>query len=275
MVEFGSIDIDEIDLFREKTPEEIEEEKKKRAQELAEKGFLPENEGYHETMSSPQEYVEANPRQFIIEECIPACEELWKKNIYTFMVSDHLNEGECWIEIVYDSLSDENKKIYDKLSGEDVIKFSYHKGTINIGVNKVGLEGQQRLLELAQQFQMQDVPEYQAYITPQDFLINYCDCYDEIPNPEYVEMTAPWDMNLSLEEIAEYLKEYDEWKDSPQSKETIKVFNPDKQTKPLEELVLEHNMILEGERVYLSQFHYDKHQNYIDSLNKGKDTIKL
>ncbi len=47
------------------------------------------------------------------------------------------------------------------------------------------------------------------------------------------------------------------------------------QTKSLEELVLEHNMILEGDRIYLSQFHYDKHQDYLNSLNETKSTISL
>ena len=48
-----------------------------------------------------------------------------------------------------------------------------------------------------------------------------------------------------------------------------------KQTKSLEELVLEHNMILDGDRIYLNQFHYDKHQNYINSLSETKSTISL
>lgn len=81
--------------FHTPTPEEIEQRKKEKAIELEKKGFLPENEGYSETTSSPQEEVEKNPTQYIIQECLPACLELWRKNIYTFMVSDHLNEGIC------------------------------------------------------------------------------------------------------------------------------------------------------------------------------------
>ena len=76
--------------------EEIEAEKERYREEILSKGFLPINDELDETMSSSMEDVEKNPRRFIIEECIPACEELWNKNIYTFMVSDHLNEGQCW-----------------------------------------------------------------------------------------------------------------------------------------------------------------------------------
>ena len=131
-------EIDLSDFFKEKTPEEIEEEKRKYSEELAQKGFLPINDELEETSHSAQEEVEQQPKKYIIEECIPACQELWSKNIYTFMVSDHLNENVSWIEVIFESLSEENKKILQELSGDDVIKFSYHKGCANFGVKKVG-----------------------------------------------------------------------------------------------------------------------------------------
>ena len=87
------------------------------------------------------------------------------------MVSDHLNENVSWIEVIFESLSEENKKILQELSGDDVIKFSYHKGCANFGVKKVGKEGQERLKALAQKFKMQDVPANLAYITPDKFLL--------------------------------------------------------------------------------------------------------
>ena len=259
---------EDLEMFelKELTPEEIEQNKQKKAKELESKGFLPMNDELHESMTSPQEIVEANPRQFIIEECIPACQELWSKNIYTFMVSDHLNEGECWIELVADSLSDENKEIFMTLSGDDVIKFSYHKGTINFGVKHVGKEGQSRLLELAKQFQMQDVPINQAYISKQDFLLKYCGCYDEIPNPNYKEMQPFWTMELPVEQLAEYMKKYDEWQDSTDSQKTLKKFNPNKFTGSVNEVAAEKGMIVDGDRVYLSDFHYKKHQKFLSSF---------
>lgn len=256
------------------TEEEREIRKQERAKELESKGFLPENEEFSETMSSPQEEVENNPKRFIIEECIPACQELWKKNIYTFMVSDHLNEGVCWIEVLFDSLSDENKEIFFQLSGEDVIRFTYHKGAINFGVKCVGKEGQIRLLELAKMFKMQDVPENQAYISPQKFLMNYCGCYDEIPNPNYQEMKPVWEMDLPHDGMIEYMKQYDEWKDSQESEEFIYIFNPNKASLPLSELVKEHQMILDDDRIYLSEFHYKKHQNYLEYLKLSVKSLK-
>lgn len=259
------------EMDREATPEEIKRNKEKRAKELESKGFLPENYEFSGTMSSPQEAVEANPRQFIIEECLPACEELWSKNIYTFMVSDHLNEGVCWIEIIADGLSDENKDIFANLSGDDVVKFSYHKGSINFGVNCVGSKGQARLLELAKQFQMQDVPEHQAYISMEKFLMNYCGCYDEIPNPNYSEMQPFWEMNLPQNQLVDYMDKYYEWKDSPDSKETLKQFNPNKLTRPVNEIAAEEGMIIDGDRVYLSEFHYKKHEKYLKYMQEQEE----
>lgn len=253
--------------FHEPTLEEIEQRKKERAIELDKKEFLPENEGYNETMSSPQEEVEKNPTQYIIQECLPACQELWKKNIYTFMVSDHLNEGICWVEIIVDSLSDENKDIYYELSDDEAVKFSYHKGTLNFGVSCVGKEGQRKLLELAQRFQMQDVPKDQAYITLQDFLMDYCNCYEEYPNPNYKPMLAPWEAGIDLEEIADYMTKYDQWEKSIESQKMLRRFASEKATKSFTELANEHGMIYEDDRVYLSPFHYQKHKNYINYVN--------
>lgn len=52
--------------FHKPTKEELEQRKKERALELERKGFLPENDGYAETMTSPQEEVEKNPTKYII-----------------------------------------------------------------------------------------------------------------------------------------------------------------------------------------------------------------
>ena len=269
-------DLNEDNIFGELTAEEIDfdfDEIKKNTSkikdEIAQKGFLPCNPEYDEVISCPQEEVEHNPKRYIIEECIPACQELWSKNIYTFMVSDYLNDG-CWIEIFMDSLSPENKEIYTKLNGEDILKFSYHLGTVNFGVKYVGALGRQKLLELAQQFKMQDVPSNLAYIGKEEFLINYCDCYDEVPNPDYYELPDySNDSNMTIEEKAKHISEYENWLNSIASHKTIRKLNLNKMSKPLEQLVKDKNMILDGNRVYLSLFHYQKHQNYLKALENG------
>ncbi len=179
------------------------------------------------------------------------------------MVSDHLNENVCWIELYIDALSEENKKIYQDLDPNNVIKFSYHQGCINFGVNSVGKDGQLKLLEIAKMFKMQDVPVHLAYLTPEEFLMQYCGCYEEYKNPNYRFMKSPWEQHLNIKELKEYLKEYSKWENSEESVETLKRFAPEKATKPIHEFSAQHGMIYDNDRVYLSAFHYNKHLNYI------------
>lgn len=234
------------------------------------KGFLPKDDQYHEVIQTLQEEVESNPQRYIIKECIPACKELWSKNIYTFMVSDYLNEGECWIEIALNALSNENKEVYDNLSGDDLKKFSYHEGTVNFGVTKVGEKGQSELYDLARQFKMQDVVEGFAYISMQTFLMKECGCYDETPNPDYKEEPR-FNPNSSLEEFMEYEEKMRQWMTTNQHCKTLKQFNPDKLTRPAEEIASEKGMIIDGDRVYLNEFHYKKHLNYLASLSNEQN----
>lgn len=229
------------------------------------KGYLPLSASYQETMHSPMEEVEKNPERFIMTECIPACQACWANNVYTFMVSDHLNEGTCWIEVALENLSDENKEILESFSGDDVTKFSYHKGTMAFGVKKVGLEGERRLLELAEQFKMQDVPHKEAWLTKEEFLIQ-SGCYKDVDNPEYVEMKPFWQVNnVPHEEMMDYLKRYTAWQNSPRSIKTFKEFDESKMTRPLQEYCAEAGAILDGEGIYLSEYHYEKHQRYLAS----------
>lgn len=262
---FNENNIDEEYVFKENTAFAEKDEK-----EILSKKMLSINDEYAPTSASPMEIVEKSPRKFIIEECIPACKELWSKNIYTFMVSDALNilyGGECWIEINLDNLSTENKEILTQLNGNDVIKFPYHAGCLYFGVKyNNGVQAQARLLELAQQFQMQDVPYKDAYITLPEYLI-LCGCYDEVKNPNYVEMPRPLEMDSS--EITLDVLKYAEWE--KHSEKTHKVFNKSKMTKPLEEYLNDTGAIYDGDRVYLSDYHYKKHLNYVNSLTQAND----
>ena len=236
--------------------------------------FLPMNPEFNEEMTVPMEVVEKNPQRFIIQECIPACQELWRKNIYTFMASNYLDTSECWIEVDEDALSDENREVYDALEGEDIIKFSFHSGCLNFGVRHIGKLGQERLLELDQKFKMQDVQQHLAYITLEEFLIR-CGCFDEIPNPDYVPMSDPLDMDLPIDEVASYYFRYNEWCHSIKSQKTIKIFSKDKVIKPIEEYLNGTDFIYEDGRVYLGEYHYQKHLNYIASLENNNSAPKM
>lgn len=252
--------------------------KKKVNDDVVSKGYLPINDGYNSSLECSMEDVESNPHVFIMEECLPACKELWSKNIYTFMVSDYNNDGKCWIEMKLDCLSDENVEIFNNLCGEDVFKFSYHKGCVNFGVNCVGKTAQMKLLELAKQFKMQDVPAEDSFMSLEAYLVK-CECYDEVENPNYYYMEDP--LISGLFNSIDDLEKYEEYLKSDNSKKTLKKYNPAKVTKPLNEYFEGTSYILDEGRVYYSDYHYQKHLKYVDYLNKqqGKsedsDVIKL
>lgn len=246
------------------TDEDINQLELEEAEELRNEGFLPKNPEYNETMTSPMVEVENFPKTYVIEECIPACKVLWDKNIYTFMTSDFLDKGMCWIEIKEKNLSAKNRKIYDLMTGPDVLKFVKHPGAICFGVNKVGRAGQRRLTELAESFVMQDVPSGEAYKSIESFLIDNCGCYDEIPNPIYKYMAPLDEVKIDLSELKEYVKEYDKWTKSKESQRTIKSLNTKKLQKNLQDYLNQYKFILEDKKIYFGLYHYNKHLNYIN-----------
>ena len=76
---------------------------------------------------------------------------------------------------------------------------------------------------------------------------------------------------MPIDQLIDYMQKYDEWLDSPASKKTIKQFNPNKLTKSPNEMAVEKGMIIDGDRVYLSKFHYQKHEQYLYYIQSIKE----
>lgn len=203
-----------------------------------------------------QEEVESNPRKWIIEECIPACQILWDKNIYTFMCSDALDPN-AWIELELDCLSHENLQILEEIKKEYPC-YQYHHGCVNIPVKGMGKKAQEELINIANRFVMQDVPVKHATITPGQVYIK-CGCYEIVKNPDYVP----------FEEI---VKSGDFVWGQPIQDEYIYAVDITKIKKSLDEYVIEAGAVLDSETgtIYESRFHYDKHLSYKESLGKIK-----
>ena len=254
------------DRFENATSEEVEQLELEEKEKLRKAGFLPRNEEYYESMNSPMVEVENNPKARIIEECIPACQILWRKNIYTYMTSDYFDNGISWIEIKIRNLSSENRKIYEELDGKDVVKFKKHDFAVCFGVNKVGRAAQRRLAELAENFVMQDVPNGEAYKYLEDFLIENCSCFDEVDNPDYKYMAPLNQANVELEKLGDYIKEYDEWLKSKHSIKTMKVLNTNKINKSIPKYIEDFGYILDNKKVYFGTYHFNKHLNYLNSI---------
>ena len=110
---------------------------------------------------APLESVIEEPEKFIIPELMPACEALWKKNIYTVQCSNDVEkrQGRYYIEVKH--LSDENAALF----GND------EKGARVIGHNPLRDEGEaetfeihasspEKLMAAIDELQMQDTQEY-------------------------------------------------------------------------------------------------------------------
>lgn len=237
---------------------------------FAKEEYLPQSNIFSEVSHTSLEEVEANPERYIMSECIPACKELWSKNIYTFMVSNYEGESGIWIEI-YNEISNENLEYLKRIKSKNIAVNIYHNGCYQIMINHIGQNASDLLLEICKGFKMQDVPKNIAYYNEEDFLIT-CGCYDEISNPNYYEMKEFYEMEFdSLEEQKNYIKKYDEWEHSDDSKQTIKKFNPYKKIKSVEEYATERNMIYKDGRVYLSKFDYNKHIKYEHFIETQKE----
>ena len=93
-----------------------------------------------------------------------ASEIFWDKNIRTtgswIEVIQGKAVGEDYIEIAYDSLSEENKKIANKLKDSDT-NFGGFKGVrIVLGNNLSAEEAQRKAIEIANKFKQQDLLWY-------------------------------------------------------------------------------------------------------------------
>jgi len=206
--------------------------------------------------------VSGNIDEFIIPENQEACRLLWSKNIFTVMCNNYENEN-SWITI--STLSEENKKLFDELAQEDE-RFGRTWGGIGFRVpikpepGKSTFEAFKELIDL---FPMQDVQK-DGYMTEEEFLMYYCDCYKIAPNPEYRRMLEP--RIEDYENMDKYTEDYFKYLDMIGVPEGIRIFDETKMTKTTKEYIQESkfaNFYDEEEgKVFYSKFYYDAHLRY-------------
>lgn len=218
---------------------------------------LADNKEYEGASRVSQEAVEREPRRWIIEECVPACQILWEKNIYTFMCSDGL-DSDAWIELELACLSPENQAVLDELRKEYVC-YSYHEGCLNISVSGKGVKAQEELIQIALRFYMQDVPKKYATLDMESIYMT-CGCYQEVENPDFIPIGAQL-ANMTFENWGLTIQE-----------PFIRVVARDKIVKSDAEYIRDVGAIQDSETgiIYRNQFHYDKHINYLNYLAERK-----
>lgn len=222
------------------------------------------------------EYVQKNIGEYIIPELQEACKILWDKNIFTFMCSDYDNRYFSFVSFF--DISNENLEILKNLTLEQdgkldtktkqIVRAEGTKknlptwyGNYAIYVSGTNIkENGKKLAQLVKNFKMQDVPS-EFYMTKEEYLIK-CGCFKEEDNPdyknvdmmEYIEKNA---LSMSMQEVLDFLDN-----NTPK----IKVFDPDKVTKSIEEYVKENGdedkFDNKTGKVYNSKFYLDKHKKY-------------
>ena len=149
----------------------------------------------------PLEYVIENPHEYIIPECMPACNHLWDKNIETYMVSNYEDD---FLYVLLGDLSDANIAIIEDLSKVDTRyfwdEFRHYWG---IRVNGVSKESSEELAKLTNVFVLQDTKRYQ---TAEDFLDSYKRTNGKTYIDEYGHIVHDYNPELVNATLEEALK---------------------------------------------------------------------
>lgn len=110
----------------------------------------------------------ANPDEYIIPACQPACKALWNKNIETFMVS---NNDDRDLYVLLANVSPENVSILKELAQSDPrYYFDWFRNTFGIAVKGMTEDSMRELVALTDVFRIQDTVRYQSV---EDFLASY------------------------------------------------------------------------------------------------------
>ena len=128
----------------------------------------PKKDGRYQYPYVELEDVMANPEEYIIPQCLPACRALWDKNIETFMVSNNDDED---LYVLLTNVSDENMAIFNQMKQQDPrFVFDGYRNTIGIAVKGNNDSSMHELQGLTEVFRIQDTLRFQ---TAEDFLESY------------------------------------------------------------------------------------------------------
>ena len=180
------------------------------------------------------ENVINNPNEYIIPQCLPACEILWNKNIETFMVS---NNEDDHLYVLLTNISEDNKNLLDYLIQQDSrYFFDHYRSTYGFKSEGVDKAAASELSTLANQLKMQDTLRFK---TSEKFLSDFKMTGGKMEIDEYghiIRQENPELSNVTLEDAL---------------RRTGK-----------EQLYVE-----QENRVYESAMYLQWHQRYLDSIS--------
>ena len=215
-----------------------------------------------------------HPEKYIIPENLAAINYLWNMNILTEQTNDYSNE-DSWIAI--GSLSEENEKVFTQIRNNPAYfnesipgVLTHHGRGFRVPVKPGTRDTLKDFMPLFSLFKLQDVPK-EGYMTVEEFYINHTDCFRVVRNP-YLKREPKI---FEYTNIEEYEKAWKEWANNPYPETPrIRVFDPEKVTKSLEEYLKESGYLglydPEEGKVFYNKRLYDGHMKYKDMKNRGR-----
>lgn len=186
--------------------------------------------------------ITAGPKDYIEPVCINACQNLWDKNIYA-LGSIEINND---MYLILDKLSAENIKIFKEKYKKNSESYCLNLGTEKFRAIKVAnykniKNADKQFVKLVKDFKLQDIQR--GYLTEKTFLMNVCDCEKVEGLKEYKkqDLQVVFDVKKMNKSFKAYLQDT-EYKDFYVPKE---------------------------HRIYLNEFFYNAHKNYLDSLSSN------
>lgn len=187
------------------------------------------------------EKIQIGPKSYIKPVCIDAANQLRWKNIY---VLASLKIGNR-MYLILDKLNDENMTILKNKCKENPENYFLNlddSDYFGIRVNRVNKKTGQKIsnefLSLISEFRMQDIQR--GYFNEKNFLMNICDCEKVEGLKEFQKSDANivFDINKMDKSFREYLKDsgYEQY------------------------------YLQDEHRIYLNEFYYNAHLNYLNRL---------
>lgn len=227
-------------------------------------------------LAKPINEVMDNVEDFIIQENIRAIEYLWNLNILTTQTNNYDNDF-SWIAI--GKLDEENEKIFRELSkkyamardNEPIIGSIYGGRGFSVPVVPGTRDVFEDFMPLFKDFKMQDVQK-DGYMTVEEFYIKCTDCWSVIDNPNRHPLPTP--KKGDFPSVEEYCKAYDAYLESLEGLSKIKVFDPNKCVKGLNEYLADANLLdcydEEEGKIFYNRRLYEGHMRYKAFGGNGK-----
>lgn len=186
--------------------------------------------------------IHSGPEGYVNKLCVKACNDLWKKNIYVIDSITFQND----LYLIFDKLDKNNELILKNKCLENSTNFYNNLGKSNYcGIkvinflNKKEEEVENEFYNLVLDFKLQDVQR--GYFNEKTFLMNICNCekVEGINENGKSEPKIVFDVQKMEKSFQEYLQEsgYDKF------------------------------YIPQEHRIYLNDYYYNSHQNYLKNIN--------